>query len=261
VLEDHENFNNHKSLVTKDLYKQMIENIKKYFADNAELTSLNLYGEIYGNVIKRIDYYGPGEDRKENKLVFFDAKFNGSTKSVEFFMNWALEMQVPVVETYLTGTLEECLAIDVGEIKTTSGDKIEGVVIKPCDHENEEIRGFYLKKKAAGFDEIQVKKTPPKTKTAAETAKPKLSHVKCSDEQKADLEKLETYLNGNRVVSAFSKRPWLKSETQQLGCEVLEDALKEFRIEHAESKVDLELAKKAFMPEVFKLIKQENIFQ
>jgi hypothetical protein len=260
ILEEHENFNNFKSLIVKDPYKKMLENVKKHFAATPDLTCLNLYGEIYGKVIKRINYYAPGEDQTENKLVFFDAKFNERSKSTKFFTEWAKEMEIPVVETYLIGSYDECLEVDVSQFKTAAGDQIEGVVIKAYDHENEAIRAFYLKKKMPGFDEIQVKKTPNKVKTTNVEAKPKLSHVKCTDEQKADMEEFEAYLNANRLTSAFSKKAWAKTETKALAREMLADALKDFRIDHEATKVDLELAEKAYMPDIFKLIKTENIF-
>jgi hypothetical protein len=258
ILEEHENFNNFKGLIVKDPYKTMLENIRKFFAESTELTNLNLYGEIYGNVIKRINYYGPGEDKTENKLVFFDAKFNEKSKTTKFFTEWAKEMGVPAVDTFLVGTLEECLAVDVSQFKTIAGDQIEGVVIKAYDHEDESICAFYLKKKMPGFDEIVVKKTP--NKPEVKEAKPKLSHVKCTEEQKAQLEEFEAYLNQNRLTSAFSKKAWTKGETQGLANEVLADAFKDFKSDHEETKIDLELAKKAFMPDVFKLIKTENPF-
>ena len=76
VLEENSDFNQHKTLVKFEPYVGMIENIKQFFIEQTELTSINLYGEIYGNVITRVTYYAPNESRQKNKLIFFDVKFN-----------------------------------------------------------------------------------------------------------------------------------------------------------------------------------------
>ena len=259
LLGGNENFNNHKNIVKKEPYKSMIENVQKYLNETPDVNTIHLYGEIYGKVIKRINYYKPEEDQ-ENKLVFFDVMFNEKYKSSKFFIEWAEKMKIPVVENYLIGTYEQCLAVDVTQYKTVAGDQIEGVVIKPYDHENDNVQPFYLKKKAEGFEEIVVVKQAKKTKEKTENNKPKFANLKCTDEQKVDLEQLENYLNPNRVKSAFSKKAWNKAETSALATEVLVDAMKDFKIDNEISTIDLELAKKAYMPEIFKLIKQENLF-
>ena len=255
LLEENENFNNYKSVIKKEPFIKMLSNIEKYLNENPDLQSINLYGEIYGKVIKRINYYAPDESQADNKLIFYDVKFNEIKKTTKFFMDWAQQMEIPVAETFLKGTYEEVLAIDVKKYKTVAGDQIEGVVIKPFDHEDFEIQSFYLKKKVDGFEEVSVKK-PTKEKVEA---KPKQSNVKCTNEQREDLEKLENYLNLNRVQSAFSKKPWTKTETVALANEVLIDALKDFKIDNEKTTIDLDLAKKAFIQDIFKLIKDEKI--
>jgi hypothetical protein len=248
ILEDDQDFNGFKSLILKDPYKTMLEKVSKFFADSSNLKILNLYGEIFGNVIKRVDYYAPGEDRSENKMLFFDVKFNNVTKSAKFFTEWAKEMGIPVVETFLIGSLDECLALDINQFKSAGGDQIEGVVIKPYDREMESIGAFYLKKKMPGFHEIDEKKS--NRESANEGVKSNY----------IQLDELEAYLNANRLVSAFSKKVWTRAEIPALAHEVIVDALKDFADDHEEINIDLGLAKKAYMNKVFKLIKTENPF-
>lgn len=256
LLEDSENFNNHKAVVQKDVYAKMLENIRKFLESRADLDSINLHGEIYGQVFRRVNYYAPGENTKENKLVFFDVKFNEKPQQIKYFVEWAKEMEIPVAEIYLIGTFDECMAVPVNTFKSVGGDQIEGVVIKPYELIDENLARFYLKKKVEGFEEKNMKSGEKEVKQPA-ADKPKYGNLKCSDEQKKELEKYEEYLNANRAISALSKRPWSMADLAVLANEVLADAFKDFKSENETATIDLNLAKKALLPVAFNLVKTE----
>ncbi len=108
-------------MVKKEAIARMINNIKDFLLKSNEIKSINLLGEIYGKVIRRINYYAPGE-KEENKLVFFDVLFDSNYQSCRFFSEWAQEMGVPVVEAFFNGSLVGCLALRVEDYKSAGGD-------------------------------------------------------------------------------------------------------------------------------------------
>jgi hypothetical protein len=260
ILDEHEEFNDYQTLVAKAYVKRVIENVTRYFIDSPHLTSINLYGELYGKVCKRVSYFAPSDDKSgvENELIFFDVKFNQVLKNVKFFLEWAKEMEMPAVETYLIGTFEECVAVDVTQYKTVTGDHIEGVVIKVFSCPDEESKSLRLKIKMKGFEEIRQKNKdkPPKERVVKYSA----SKVNCTDEVRAELDELDLYLNKNRMISVFSKRPWKSEERFVFANEVLADAFDEFKADNEEVTVDLELAKTVFLPKIFALIKYGRFF-
>ena len=259
-LESDENFNNHRELVKKETIARMINNIKDFLLKSNKIKSINLFGEIYGKVIRRINYYAPGE-KEENKLVFFDVLFDSNYQSCRFFSEWAQEMSVPVVETFFKGSLDECLALRVEEYKSAGGDVIEGIVIKPFDHVLDRLDHFYVKKKLEGFEEIVVPKKNQSTPYETQLKKKKFSNLNCSDEKKTHLQLFENYLNSNRVKSVLSKKAWTKQDTKQIANELLIDALKDFNIDNETLDLDLPLITKAFNAQAFALIKQEDLFK
>ena len=163
-------------------------------------------------------------------------------------------MGLPIVEHFLIGTFEECLGLDLKKCKTQTGDQIEGVVIKPYD--DEITKPFYVKLKSEGFEEIVVKKPEKGPKMEND----KKTKFKSLFEQHPELETFENYLNPNRAKSAFSKKSWVKKEQAQLANEILIDALKDFKIDFEESKLTIDIVKKVFLNDVFKIINEENFF-
>lgn len=249
ILEPGNSFNNFRAILDEEIHHKAIENIKNYLKES-NIQTINLFGEIYGNVQKRIKYDLDGK----NKILYFDLVLDGVYQNAKFFIEWAKKMGLPIVECFMTGSFEECLNFDLDTCKTEAGDCIEGVVIKPYDDEN--TKPFYVKKKMKGFEEIIVKKTEKNSKTQSE----KDSKCKAFIDQYPELEFFPNYLNQNRAISAYSKRPWTKKELPALANEMINDAFKDFKIDYEQTKLTIDLIKKLFLSETFKIVNEQNFF-
>ncbi|CAF0893427.1 unnamed protein product [Brachionus calyciflorus] len=249
VLTEDQDFNNFRTILKEDIHVKALENVKKYFLES-DLKCLNLFGEIYGKVQKRIKY----DLDNRNKLVFFDVVFDEMYQNSKFFFEWAKKMELPVVEYFMIGSFEECMAFDVKSVKTQAGDSIEGIVVKPYD--DELTKPFYVKVKMEGFEEIVVKPKEKEDKTQID----KNAKFKAIFDNHPEMNEFENYLNSNRAVSAFSKKAWVKKELPQLAHEILTDALKDFKIDHEESKITIDMIKKVYLSNVFKIITDEKFF-
>lgn len=220
LLAENDKFHDFRQIIKCDPYFSIIKNIKRYLSDRPLMTSINLYGEIYGKVFKRVNYFEPHEQAK-NKIIFFDVSFNGTFQSPPFFEHWlhdmmpCLEPSRPCVEIFFTGSFEECMNIDVTELKTIYGSQIEGIVIKPYDvGDLDRIEQFFIKKKNEGFQEIG--------KESKSNEKPQLN-------ENADVQKeFSKYLNWNRILCVASKESQTKFSTLKLTCLVLLDAIEDF---------------------------------
>ncbi|RMZ96388.1 RNA Rnl2 family [Brachionus plicatilis] len=242
ILGPGDSFNSYKTILSEEKHKKALENVKNYFIES-NFESINLFGEIFGNVQKRIKY----DLDEKNKILYFDVVFDGMYQNAKFFINWAKKMDLPIVESFMIGSFEECLNFDLNVCKTEAGDCIEGVVIKPYDDET--TKPFYIKKKMPGFEEIVVKKTEKNPKTKSE----KDVKLKAMFEQYPELENFSNYLNPNRAMSAFSKRPWTKKELPALANEIINDAFKDFKIDYETTKLTIDLIKKFYQSETFKI--------
>ena len=249
VLGPSDSFNNYKGILSEDIHKKALENIKNYLIES-NLNSINLFGEIFGNVQKRIKYDLDGK----NKILYFDVVFDGMYQNTKLFFDWAKKMGLPVVESFMIGTFEDCLNFDLNKCKTEAGDLIEGVVIKPYADEN--TKPFYLKKKMPGFEEIVVQKSVKIPKSKCEND----SKFKAFYDKYPEIINFSNYLNPNRAMSAFSKRPWTKKELPSLANEIINDAFKDFRIDNEETKITIDILKKIYLNEIFKIINEQNFF-
>lgn len=249
LLEDGNNFNNYKEILKEQIHKNALENVKKFFVES-KYERINLFGEIYGKVQNRIKY----DSDNKNKILYFDVAFDDMYQNTKFFIDWSKKMELPIVEHFMIGTFEECLGLDLTKCKTQTGDQIEGVVIKPYDDETTEP--FYVKLKSEGFEEVMAKK-PEK---APKMENDKKTKFKALFDQYPELETFESYLNPNRAKSAFSKKSWVKKEQPQLANEIITDALKDFQIDFEDSKLSIDVAKKVYLTDIFKIINEEKFF-
>ena len=236
ILTEEQDFNQHRSITTDAVHEEFFENIKK-FLKSSKYTTINLYGEIYGHVFKRIKYIEPLE---RNKIKYFDVVFDGGKyENAKFFMNWANQMKIPTVETFFQGSLEECINFDFNGKKTPFGDDIEGVVIKPYDFDN----GIYFKKKRIGFEEIG-------------TCKNKIDPARADDFARImfDLNEFNNnYLTKNRANCVLSKEPL--TYVSKMINQFLNDALEEFKCNYKDTALSFDLLKKIFSKKAYRIIK------
>lgn len=250
ILGEGDKFFNYKNTVKLPKYKLIFENIQTYL-ENSNLASINLFGELYGSVQDRVKYF----DEKENKLIFFDVYFDSVLQTKKDFIEWGKKLNLDIVEHYLIGTLEECMAFEVKSIITDHGTLIEGVVIKPFDKSlPKDSPNFYIKIKNSGFDEI--KPAAPKPK---EQKPENLVNKLIDDEKYPGVSLFKDYLTLNRARSAFSKKSWTKKDMTNLATEILFDAKKDFDLDHKYD-LDIKILQKIFLKDVFKLIKDLNMF-
>ena len=208
-------FNNHFCITKDKEHVDFFENIRN-FLKSSKYTTINLYGEIYGHVQKRIKYIDLLE---MNKIKYFDVVFDGGKyECAKFFMKWANEMKIPTVETFFQGTLEECINFDISIPKSPFGDAIEGVVIKPYD----------FKKKQIGFEEIGVIKNKMKRK----------------DGILFELNEFYKYLNENRAYCTLSKEPYTNISSAVE--DYLKDAFEAFKDDYNDIELSFDLVSKVF---------------
>lgn len=211
-------FNGYKEILANNVeLKTALNNIECFLENSPNIKQINLYGEIYGQrVIRRIRY----ENDNFTRLVFFNVLFDGVYKDVKFFTEWTSKMNLPIVETFFTGTFEECLCINLNDYKTNAGDIIEGVVVKPyqCKNDNDNNNGTYYKIKNEKFIEIEKVKI-----------KKKLNH------KQKDFTNFSKYLNLNRILNVHSKQNWHNEHIFTFVDAILCDALKDYNKDYVES--------------------------
>jgi hypothetical protein len=258
VLEEKVKFNDFQTILKRDKYKILIDNVQKYLNESDNLNQINLYGELYGKVFNRVRY----SEKAENQIIFFDALFDLKLLPQQSFIEWSQKMEIPIVETFFIGKFSDCVKFDVSKIKTSFGDLIEGVVIKTYDKtlvHDDNI--FYFKIKNDEFCEKMSQKevkSPKEEKTNVLTDNEFFKSLKEND--KTMLLEFQCYINANRLKSVFSKKAWLKNEIQILANELLKDAHIDFKIDNQDANLDETFLKNVFMKDIFKLIKDENLF-
>lgn len=263
LLEQGDNFFNYKEIIKMPEYVEMLQNVQKYLDSSESLNEINLFGEIYGNGVQnRIKYFSEDPNSKCNKkMVFFDVYFNGELQTQKNFIKWAAEMKIPVVDTYLIDSFDECIKFDPAKIRVElngeKGDQIEGVVVKP--YETEPAHRFYIKIKNVGFEEIRPnkEKKQPKKDDTTESVQNKLG-INLNDKSYEYLVNFEKYLEINRVRNMFGKQSWKRRDMPKLAEAILNDAKTDFDIDYPDVKVDMNLVKKFYNKNVFALIKQED---
>ena len=202
ILSPDEKFYDYVETVRK--YQNVIDNVSRYLAENSDLQSINLYGEMYGHVLTRIAYNKL--DPKTNNLIFFDVLMDGDKQCPKVFIEWATKMNIPIVETFLIGSIDQCLQFDVENVSSDCYNMIEGVVIKSYDTKPVHI----LKKKSIKFCEIE--KIPKPTE--------------CESNRKP--ESFENYLTLNRVQNVFVKDLWEPTNRNKLVDTIMKDAFEEY---------------------------------
>jgi hypothetical protein len=253
ILAEDALFNDFQTIIKREKYKILIENIQKYLNESNNLLQINLYGELYGKVFKRVRY----SENTENEIIFFDASFDSKLIPQQSFIEWSHKMEIPIVETFFIGKLYDCVKFDTSKIKTSLGDLIEGVVIKPYNEISD--KKHYFKIKNDEFHEksgVKVKKEKlKKTFTDNEIYK------SLDENRKNKLFEFQCYINANRLKSVFSKQAWTQNEIPILANEVLNDAYNDFIIDNPNDNFDESFLKKIFISDIFKLIKDENLLE
>lgn len=198
----------------------LIQNIEA-FAEKSGKT-LNLFGELIGPGVGKGVYYG---DKKTFR--YFDLYIDGELQTQLFTQNILMlhdTLSAPILTT-LDGepvlySLEDALRFNVEGVDsgvTTKEDNTwEGIVIKPWDKTFVSPEGsvFYLKKKSEKFEEkVKEKKVIVEDPTVKQ-----FNNV------------FQTYINKNRVESAFSKMGEIQTPNQmgKYIQAILEDAKEDF---------------------------------
>jgi hypothetical protein len=84
ILTDSDKFFNYKQVVKSPKYKEMFDKVQLYLNSNANIETINLFGELYGQVQDRVKYF----DARENRIIFFDVYFDQEVqtqKVIEIF--------------------------------------------------------------------------------------------------------------------------------------------------------------------------------
>ena len=208
------NFFGFQNTINSQKYQDMIHRIcelvnyfgtfKKYndkdllYKNIDEIEKINLFGELYGNVQKRIDY--KLNENCSNELIFFDVMIDGVMMDQEFFYNFCNLHNIPSARYFLINeTIDACLDFDV------ENKNIEGIVIKPygskfCIGSHK----FFIKKKVEKFEE----RTHTKREFDEKKENATMSEASTNKLCLADKSIFKSYLTKNRVLSVMSKQDY-----------------------------------------------------
>lgn len=231
LLDSNEKFYNYMATVEK--YKETIDNVAQYLS-NSNLTTINLYGEMYGHVLKRIKYNNL--DESTNNLIFFDVLFDNVKQCPKLFIEWANKLKIPIVETLLIDSFVECSKFDVENFVSDRCDMIEGIVIKSFDSDVV----YSVKKKAIKFMET------------ANVKQNKKSNDSTKKNNDPILEIFSQYLTVNRIQNVFGKQSWTVNEKPRFVENVLYDAFIEI-----EKKVRND---KKCRSKIYSIVQELNLF-
>ena len=159
----------------------LLSKLKELF-EGFHMTSLNVYGELYGSRIQKRIQYGP----VNYKII--DIAVDGSMMSPEQ-RDLLIPDEYNIEHFLITDTLEKALEFDINTSSALieNDDLIEGVVIKPFSIAS----NFALKKKAEKFSENK-----PKSKKINKEYSIEVNELKNT---------FESLLNENRLLSVFSQ--------------------------------------------------------